>query len=686
MPDHTPPVAKKTPHQFERHGHIRIDNYHWLRDDSRSNKQVLDYLNAENKYTDQIMASSAKLTTDLYDEIVARIVQNDESVPYLLDHYWYYKRYVEDKEYAIFARKKGSMNGHEEILIDLNQRAEGHSYFASNSQSISPNHDVLGFSEDLVSRRKYNLFFKDLKTGKLLPDKIENTTGSIAWAKDNKTVFYTRKHPTTLLANQVFKHVLGTPVSEDVLVYEELDNTFYVNCYTSRSRDYIMIYSGSTTSSETLYLSADDPDGEFKTVLPREKNHEYSVEDFDGDFIINTNWQAKNFRVMKVAIENASDKAQWQEILPHDDETLIYGVETFTDWLAVDQRKNGIKHIKIINWQTGEEKLIDSNEAAYTMWISYNPQQNTNLMRYSYNSLTTPGSVIEIDLDTGKKKTLKQNKINGAYDPAQYQSIRINIKATDGASVPVSLVYKKDVANLKDRPLLVYGYGSYGSSIDPSFSLSRISLLDRGFIYAIAHVRGSQAKGRAWYEDGKLFNKINTFTDFIDVSKALLAQGYGDKNRMYASGGSAGGLLVGAVANMAGDLYHGMIADVPFVDVVTTMLDEDIPLTTGEFDEWGNPKNKDSYGYMLSYSPYDQVSAQTYPNMLITTGLHDSQVQYWEPAKWTAKLRDMKTDENIIIMRTNMETGHGGASGRFQYYKETDQDYAFLLMLAGIKE
>jgi len=686
MNSNHPPKAEKRPHVFKEHGLERIDNYHWLRDDTRSDPAVLAYLNAENAYTESIMSDSDAFTDRVYNEIVNRIVQDDESVPYKLGGYWYYKKFNKGQEYPIYVRKQGSMDAAEEVLLDVNEMAAGHAYYSSNTQSVSHDHHLYGFSEDTVSRRKYDIKFKDLRTGEMLPDVITNTTGSIAWAKDNKTVFYTRKHPTTLLPYQVYRHELGTPVGQDVLVYEETDNTFYVACYTSRSNDFIMIYTGATTLTEILYLPSDQPQGEFQSVLPREPKHEYTVEDFNGEWIIKTNWNALNSRIMKASIGESSDKDKWQELIGHDAETLIYDMETFKDWLVVEQRKDGIKHIKAVNWQTGESKLIQSDEPTYTMNISYNPEQDQNVMRYDFDSLTQLGSVLEIDLNTGVTQQLKQDKINGEYKPDEYQSKRIEIKARDGAMVPVSMVYKKGMGDLEKRPLLVYAYGSYGYSIDPGFSLSRLSLLDRGFIYAIPHIRGSQAKGRQWYEDGKMFNKINTFNDFIDATKAIIAQKIGDKDRVYAWGGSAGGLLMGAVANMDGMLYDGMIAGVPFVDVVTTMLDEDIPLTTGEFDEWGNPKNKDSYDYMLSYSPYDQVGTQDYPNILITTGLHDSQVQYWEPAKWAAKLREKKTNDNLVLLRTNMDTGHGGASGRFSYYKETAQDYMFLFKLAGIKE
>ena len=686
MTSKQPPKAEKRPHVFQQHGSERTDDYHWLRDDTRSDPDVLAYLNAENDYIESTMADTDAFTDRVYNEIVNRIVQNDESVPYKLGDYWYFSQYKEGQEYPVYVRKQGSMDAAEEVLIDINQLAAGHAYYASNNQSVSHDHNLYGFSEDTVSRRKYDIKFKDLRTGEMLPDVITNTTGSIAWAKDNKTVFYTRKHPKTLLPNQVYRHELGTPADQDVLVYEEADNTFYVACYTSRSKDYIMIYAGATTLTEILYLPTDQPLGKFQSVIPREAEHEYSVEDFNGEWIIKTNWNALNSRIMKAPIGESTDKATWQELVAHDDETLIYDVETFKDWLVVEQRKDGIRHLNAINWQSGESKLIQSDEAAYTMSISYNPEQDQNVMRYDFDSLTQLGSVLEVDLNSGDTKQLKQDKINGDYKPEDYQSKRMEIKARDGAMVPVSMVYKKTLGDLDKRPLLVYAYGSYGASIDPRFSLSRLSLLDRGFIYAIPHIRGSQAKGRQWYEDGKMFNKINTFNDFIDATKAILEQNIGDKQRVYAWGGSAGGLLMGAVANMEGMLYDGMIAAVPFVDVVTTMLDEEIPLTTGEFDEWGNPKNKDSYDYMLSYSPYDQVKEQDYPNLLITTGLHDSQVQYWEPAKWAAKLREKKTNDNLVLLRTNMDTGHGGASGRFSYYKETAQDYMFLFKLAGIKE
>ncbi len=674
------PVAKKIPYKHISHGDVRLDYYHWLRDDDRKNPEVIDYLNQENAYTDIVLENEKPLIDKLYQEIISRLPSKEQTVPVKIDDYWYYSRYAEGKEYSIYARKKGTLKAHEEIMVDMNNRAKDKSYFQSNYQAISPNHEILGFSEDTTGRRKYSLYFKNLETGKLFKDVIENTTGSIVWALDNKTFFYTKKHPKTLLPYRVYRHELGSD-KKDVLVYEEKDNTFYTSIHATTSKKYIILAVSSTTNSESYVLDASNPTGEFVSFLPREKDHEYSLEELNGEFYILTNWQAKNFRVMKSNLQNSKDKSQWKQVIVHDSSTLIYGLEAFNTHLAIEQRSDGIRHINLYNLKTKQRSVIQADEAAYTMWLGYNPQQNTNKLRYAFASMTTPYSVYEYDMQTGEQSLLKRDEVVGSFKSGNYQSQRLTVKARDGAEVPVSLVYKKSDVPLGLRPILVYGYGSYGSSVDPTFSYSRISLLDRGFIFAIAHIRGSQAKGRTWYEEGKLLNKKNTFTDFIDVTKGLLQQDYGNKSQVFAMGGSAGGLLMGAVVNMDGMLYKGIIASVPFVDVISTMLDEDIPLTTGEFDEWGNPKDKKYYDYMLSYSPYDNVKKQGYPNMLITTGLHDSQVQYWEPAKWIAKLRDMKTNDNILIMRTNMQAGHGGASGRYQQYKETAEEYGFILKL-----
>ncbi len=674
------PTAKKDIYKHIQHDDVRIDNYQWLRDDDRKNPEVIAYLEQENSYTDHILSEQKPLVDRLYNEIVARLPTKEQTVPSQIDDYWYYSRFADNSEYSIYARKKGDLSTKEEIMVDMNDRAKDKSYFRSNFQAISPNHEILGFSEDITGRRKYSLHFKNLTTGEMYADVIKETTGEIVWALDNKTFFYTKKHPVTLLPYRIYRHELGS-TEKDALVYEEKDNTFYISIHASTSKKYVIINIGSTTSSEVCVLDASNPNGEFQSFLPREADHEYSVEELNDEFYILTNWQAKNFRIMKTDLAHSHDKSQWQEVVAHDKNTLLYDVQAFKNYLAIEQRSAGIRHINLYNLTTKKSAIIKSPENAYTMWLGFNPQQNTDTLRYEYASMTSPFSVYDYDMKSGQQKLMKEDEVIGTYESKNYKSQRITVKARDGVQVPVSLVYKQSDVPLGLRPLLVYGYGSYGVSIDPTFSYSRISLLDRGFVFAIAHVRGSQANGRSWYEDGKLLKKKNTFTDFIDVTKGLVKQGYGDKGQVFAMGGSAGGLLMGAIVNMEGMLYKGVIAAVPFVDVISTMLDEDIPLTTGEFDEWGNPKDKKYYDYMLSYSPYDNVSKQDYPNMLVTTGLHDSQVQYWEPAKWVAKLREMKTNDNLLIMRTNMEAGHGGASGRYQRYKETAEQYGFILKL-----
>ncbi|MFK8011738.1 MAG: S9 family peptidase [Marinicellaceae bacterium] len=674
------PTAKKIDFQHQEHGNFRHDPYHWLRDDDRKNEKVLAYLNQENSYTEKQLLQDKPVVEQLYQEMIQRLPASEQTVPAKIDNYWYYSRFAEGSEYPIYARKKENLEAPEEIMVNMNERAEKQSYFQSNFQAVSPNHKILGFSEDVTSRRKYSLYFKNLETGEFFDDVIHNTTGSIVWALDNKTFFYTKKHPTTLLPYQVYRHELGSK-KEDVLVYEEKDNTFYTSISSSLSKKYIMINISSTMNSEVMVLDAKNPTGEFKSFLPREEDHEYSIEELNDEFYILTNWHAKNFKIMKSDLNNSSDKNQWEEIIAHDDSTLLYDILAFKDYLAIEQRSDGIRHINLYHFQSKKQSVIESSEEAYSMWFSFNGQQKSDTLRYSYASMVSPYTVYDYNMKSGEKKLLKQDEVIGSYDPKNYTSKRIIVKAQDGNEVPVSLVYKKSDTPLDLRPILIYAYGSYGSSVDPTFSYARISLLDRGFIYAIAHVRGSQAKGRSWYEDGKLLKKKNTFTDFVDVTKGLLNKGYGDKNLVFAMGGSAGGLLMGVIANTDGMLYKGIVAAVPFVDVISTMLDESIPLTTGEFDEWGNPKIKEYYDYMLSYSPYDNVAKQDYPNVLVTTGLHDSQVQYWEPAKWVAKLRDMKTNDNLLILRTNMEAGHGGASGRYQRYKETAEEYAFLLKL-----
>ncbi|MBB6610947.1 S9 family peptidase [Pontibacter sp. Tf4] len=674
-----PPVAKKVPKELTQHGHTRIDNYYWL--NQREDPEVIAYLNAENAYTKQMLAHTEDLQKKLYNEIVGRIKQNDESVPFKDDGYWYYTRYEAGKEYPIYARKKGTLDAPEEIMVNANERAEGLSYYAAAGMNVSPNNQLLAFGEDTVSRRKYTIRFKDLKTGKFLPDQIPNTTGAAVWANDNKTVYYTMKDPA-LRSYKIFKHTLGTPSSQDKEVYHEADETFSTYVYKTKSDKYIIIGSGSTLSNEYRYLDADNPNGTFKVIQPRERGLEYSIDHFGDKFYIVTNKDgATNFKLMQTPVSK-SGKANWKDVIPHRADVLLEGIEIFKDYLALQERKNGLTQIRVMKWNDPKtDYYIDFGEEAYTAYISVNPDFDSKELRYEYSSLTTPNSTYDYNMQTREKELLKRQEVVGDFDPARYESRRIYATADDGTKIPISLVYRKGLERNGNNPTLLYAYGSYGNSMNPGFSSVRLSLLDRGFVYAIAHIRGGQEMGRQWYEDGKMLKKKNTFTDFIDASEYLIEQKYTNLDKLFAQGGSAGGLLMGAVVNMRPELYKGVIAAVPFVDVVTTMLDTSIPLTTGEFDEWGNPAEKQYYDYMLSYSPYDNVEAKAYPNMLVTTGLHDSQVQYWEPAKWVAKLRDMKTDNNMLLLHTNMEAGHGGASGRFERYKETALQYAFLLNL-----
>ncbi len=680
-----PPKAKIVPIELSEHGTKRIDNYFWLRDDSRKNQEVIDYLNAENQYLDTVLAHTKTFQQSLFAEMKGRIKEKDESVPYFSNGYWYYSRFDEGKEYPIYCRKKDKLENTEEILHDANVAAEGKKYYNAMGLSVSDDNQTLAYGEDVVSRRLYTLKFKNLKTNELYPEQITNI-GSLAWAADNKTVFYTKKDTVTLLDTWVYRHVLGTDPKTDVLVYEEKDNTFYMGVGRLKSKKYISIYLGSTLTSEVLLLPAATPTGKFTPFLPRERGHEYGVEHIGNKFLIKTNWEAQNFRLMEVEEGKTIDKKNWKEVIPHRTDVYLDDFEVFTEHLAVAERKEGLLQIRIIKADQSEH-FLDFGEPAYDAYISTNPEQKTAKIRYNYTSMTTPNSTFEYDMNTKEKKLLKEQAVLGNFDKNNYQTERLWANATDGTKVPISVVYRKDKFK-KDasNPLLVYAYGSYGISSDPSFSSNRLSLLDRGFVFAIAHIRGGQEMGRAWYENGKLLKKKNTFTDFADVTKFLVAQKYGDPKKVFAQGGSAGGLLMGAVSNMNPELYLGMIAQVPFVDVISTMWDETIPLTTGEFDEWGNPKQKEYYDYMLSYSPYDQVKAQNYPNMLVTTGFHDSQVQYFEPAKWVAKLRAMKTDQNKLLFKTNMEAGHGGASGRFKYLEEIALNYAFMFDLVGITQ
>lgn len=688
----SPPVAEKNDSILTLHGQDRVDPYFWMRlSDEQKNtdtpdlqtQKVLDYLNAENSYTQKVMDDTQTLQEKLYNEIVSRIRQDDESVPYFKNGYWYYTRYEEEKEYPIYCRKKKSLEADEEILINVNELAEGFDYYAAVGLTISPDNKILAFGEDTLSRRIYTLRFKNLETGEFLEDNIPNTTGGGAWANDNKTFFYTSKNKVSLLSEKIWKHKLGSNTSEDELIYEEKDPSFYMGVYKTKSDEFIVIGEQSTLSNDYYILSADDPDGKFRQFTPREKVHEYSIEHFEDKFYVLTNWNAQNFRLMETS-ENATEKSNWKEVIPHRDDVLLDDIEVFKNYLVLEERSNALTHLRIINQKTNEEHYLDFGEPAYVVYSSTNTEFDTPVLRYGYSSLTTPNSVYDYNMETRERELKKRQEVVGGHDPDEYVTERVFATARDGVRVPITLVYKKGTPLDGTAPLVQYAYGSYGASMDPWFSSTRLSLLDRGFIWAIAHIRGGQEMGRQWYEDGKMFNKKNTFRDYIDCSKFLIDEKYTSPEHLYAIGGSAGGLLMGAVANMAPELYNGMIAAVPFVDVVSTMLDETIPLTTNEFDEWGNPKNLESYEYMLSYSPYDQVKEQNYPNLLVTTGLFDSQVQYWEPAKWVAKLRDKKTDDNILLLHTNMDAGHGGASGRFERYKETALEYAFFLKLEGI--
>ncbi|WP_370688831.1 S9 family peptidase [Fulvivirga ulvae] len=677
-----PPKAEKIEKQLVAHGHTRIDNYYWL--NNREDQKVIDYLNAENAYTDTLMKHTEDFQEKLYNEIVGRIKQTDESVPYMSNGYWYYTRYEEGQEYPIYCRKKESLENEEEVMLNVNVMAEGHEYYHATGLNVSLDNNLLAFGIDTVSRRQYTIYVKNLKTGQLLDMSIDNTTGSSTWANDNKTLFYTKKDPNTLRSNQIFKHRLGAK-TEDDLIFEEEDDTFYTGIYKTKSDQYLIIWSGSTLTNDYRILNANDPEGEFRQFSPREKGLEYSIEHYNDKFYVVTNLDAVNFRLMETSVEK-THKENWKEVIAHDPEVYLENIEVFKNHLVVEERSKGLSHLRIIDQKTKKEHYLDFGEEAYTAYISVNPEFNTNLLRYGYTSLTTPNSTFDYNMETRDKILLKEQEVVGGYNKEEYETKRLYAEARDGVKVPISLVYKKSLRKPEGNPTLLYGYGSYGATMDPSFSSTRLSLLERGFVFAIAHIRGSQMLGREWYEEGKMFKKKNTFNDFIDCAEYLVQQQYAQNDNLFGMGGSAGGLLMGAVVNQRPDLWKGVVAAVPFVDVMTTMLDESIPLTTGEYDEWGNPNNKDSYEYMLSYSPYDNVKAQNYPNMLITTGLHDSQVQYWEPAKWVAKLREMKTDDNKLLLKTNMDAGHGGASGRFEKFREVALDYAFILDLAGVKE
>ncbi len=672
----------------------RIDNYYWMKlsDEQKNAEQkdeqtqkVVNYLNAENDYLKIKLKHTEGLQKKVYDEIISRIKQTDESVPYKDNGFWYYTRYEQGQEYPIYCRKKGTLEAAEEILLNVNDMAKGHDYYSITGLSVSEDNNLLAYAEDSVSRRRYTVYVKDLKTGKLVEEPVPNTEGQVTWANDNKTYFYTKKDSTTLRSRWIIKHKVGSPYKNDPIVSEEKDETFYTGIYKTKSKKFLVIWAGSTLTNHYQVLDANTPDGKFKEFTPRERGLEYSIDHYGDKFYVVTNLEAQNFRLMETS-ESKTAKANWKEKIAHRKDTLLQGIEIFKDYLVLSERAQANTLMRIIEQKTGQQHYLNFGEPAYTIYPSINIDFDTELLRYGYTSLTTPSSTYDYNMKTKERKLLKQTEVVGGYNPEDFQTERLWATAEDGTQIPMSIVYKKGIKKDGSNPTLIYGYGSYGSSMDPTFSITRLSLLNRGFVYAIAHIRGGQEMGRQWYEDGKMFKKKNTFTDFINCSEFLIEEKFTSPEKLFASGGSAGGLLMGAVVNMRPDLYKGVIAKVPFVDVVTTMEDESIPLTTGEFDEWGNPESPESYMYMLEYSPYDQVKPQNYPSMLVTTGFHDSQVQYWEPAKWVAKLRELKTDNNTLLLRTNMETGHGGTTGRFKVYEEIAQEFAFMLDLAGIKE
>ena len=681
----TPPKVEKKATQLEKHNDIRIDNYYWL--NKREDPEVIDYLERENDYNEKVTIHTKEFQKKLFEEMKGRIKETDQSVPYKYNGYWYITRYEEGKDYPIYTRKKDSLTAPEEILFNCNEMAQEHSYFNLKGINVSPDNKFIAFGTDVIGRRNYTIQIKNQETGELLPLKIENVTGGSTWANDNKTLFYTRKDEQTLRSDKIYKHILGNDVSSDQLVYNEEDETFNAFVYKSKSEKYIVFGSVSTLTSEYSVILADKPDSEPKVIHVRERGLEYGIAHYDDSFYILTNADdAINFKLMKTSEEKTS-KENWVEVIPHRKDVLIEDIDIFKNYLVISERDNGLNKIRIKKWDDSLDYYLPFDNETYSAYTSTNIDFDTDMLRYGYTSLTTPNSTIDFNMLTKEKKVMKEQEVlGGNFDKNNYTSERIWATATDGTKIPISLVYKKGVKKNGENALLQYAYGSYGSTVDPYFSVLRLSLLDRGFIFAIAHIRGGEYLGREWYEKGKLLEKKNTFTDFVDCTKYLIEKKYTSPKHLYAMGGSAGGLLMGVIANTNPELYNGIVSVVPFVDVLTTMLDDTIPLTTGEYDEWGNPNEKEFYDYIKSYSPYDNVKAQEYPNMLVTTGLHDSQVQYWEPAKWVAKLRELKTDDNILLLHTNMEAGHGGASGRFESIKETAEEYAFILDLEGINQ
>ncbi|MDP5201630.1 S9 family peptidase [Flavobacterium sp. DG2-3] len=682
--DISAPKANIIPKTLKKHKETRIDNYFWLND--RENSEVIDYLNQENAYYENMTSHTKDLQNSLFEEMKARIKEDDSSVPYFYNGYFYITRFETGQDYPIFARKKGSLSAEEEILFNCNEMAKGHAYFKLGGLSISPDNKFASFGVDIVGRRIYTIQIKNLETGEILADKIENVTGASVWANDNNTIFYVRQDETTLRADKVFRHKLNTSSENDVLVFNEVDDTFNVSISKEKSRKYIVIGSGSTLTTEYRILNSNNPDGEFEVFQPRVRGLEYSISHYEDSFYILTNKdKATNFKLMKTP-EDKTGKKNWVDLIPHREDVLLEDIEIFKNYLVVEERSNGLNHIRIMPWGDEPDYYLPFGSETYNAYTTTNVDFDTDILRYSYQSLATPSSIIDFNMRDKTKTILKEQEVlGGKFDKNNYIEERVWATARDGVKVPISMVYRKGLEKNGKNPLLLYAYGSYGITMDTYFSSTRLSLLDRGFVYAIAHIRGGEDLGRQWYEDGKLLKKKNTFTDFIDCSKFVIDQKFTSPEHLYAEGGSAGGLLMGVIVNEAPELYNGVIAQVPFVDVITTMLDDSIPLTTGEYDEWGNPNNKKYYDYMLSYSPYDNVKAQEYPNMYVSTGLHDSQVQYWEPAKWVAKLRDLKTNNKLLFLDTNMDAGHGGASGRFEALKDLAKEFSFLLDLEKIK-
>lgn len=679
------PSADKIDKVLEKHEDIRVDPYFWMND--RENPEVVDYLERENAYFESVMENTKDLQEDLFKEMKSRIKEDDTSVPYFFNGYYYITRYQTGKDYPVYTRRKDSMEAAEEILFDVNKMAEGYAYYHLGGVSISPDNKWAAYAVDTVSRRNYTIYIKNLETGEVLENAITQTTGSSTWGNDNKTLFYSRKDLQSLRPNQIFRHNVGLETEEDELLYTEEDDTYVTYVYKTRSRKYIVIGSSSTLSDEFRILDANTPMEDFTVFQERTPDLEYQIEHYEDHFYILTNKdKAKNFKIMKTDLQQTS-KENWVDVIPHKKDVLLEGLDLFKDYMVISERTNGLNEIRVIEWEGQKDYYLPFESETYQVNTMQNPEFNTTKLRYAYTSLTTPASVIEFDMATKEAKVLKEQEVlGGTFDKDNYISQRLWATAQDGKKIPLSMVYHKDTKINENTPLLQYGYGSYGVTIDPSFSSIRLSLLDRGFVYVIAHIRGSEYLGRDWYEDGKMLNKKNTFTDFIDVSKFLIEEGYTSKDHLYAMGGSAGGLLMGAIVNMEPELYKAIVAQVPFVDVLTTMLDNSIPLTTGEYDEWGNPNNKIYYDYIKSYSPYDNITKRNYPNILITTGFHDSQVQYWEPAKWLAKLRENQTGNGVLLMQTNMDTGHSGGSGRFESIKEVAMEYSFILNLEGINK